>query len=302
MKSQKKQESAITNWCFTYNNPAQSPQQLEDLLRPLCNGYVFQLEKAETGTPHYQGCIRLIRPKRPQTMSRDLFKAHWTVTRDLTAAWDYCMKDDTRMAGPWTFGNGPVTKGQRNDLVECAAMVKKGKTLTEIAEVYPGQVVRYAQHLDRFRSLYSPVRTEELQVILLLGRPGTGKTRWAYHQYPSLYATPLSKDLWFNNYQQQKTVLIDDFHGNIPLILLLRLLDRYPIQVPTKGGFVWWCPTMILLTSNTPVTTWYDFNERQDSYEALIRRLTKTIHFPLMQPFDGTEDGSDGGIDLTMFE
>lgn len=280
-------KAEYVNWMFTKNNPAETPQQLEDVLRPFCNGYVFQLEKGEEGTPHYQGCIRLKKKKQPHLMAKHIFQAHWTaVTNTLAKAWNYCKKEDTRLLGPWTWGNGPVEKGERTDMDECCDMIKGGSTLAEIAEVYPSQIVRYAQHFDRFRSLWRPERTEQLKVVLLYGRPGSGKTRWAYQHFPKLYALPVGKDLWFNSYQQQKDVLIDDFAGNVGLTQLLQILDRYPVQLPTKGGFVWWCPTRILLTSNMRVDQWYNYDDRQDSYEALTRRLTMTITFPIVSPED----------------
>lgn len=169
--------------------------------------------------------------------------------------------------------------GARTDLHAVAEMVRQGKTNAEIAEDYPTQMIRYCRHVDTFRSLWPPKREEELKVLLFTGKPGTGKTRMAYALFPQLYALPVGKDLWFNTYTGQKEVLIDDFAGNVSLTSLLRILDRYPVQVPTKGGFVWWCPTVIMITSNVPIEQWYDYSTRQDSLAALKRRIHEIRNF-----------------------
>ena len=77
----------------------------------------------------------------------------------------------------------------------------------------------------------------------------------------------------------QSTVLIDDFAGNVGLTQLLQILDRYPVQVPVKGGFVWWCPNVIIITTNVPLEQWYDYSSRQDSLAALQRRITHRRDF-----------------------
>lgn len=59
----------------------------------------------------------------------------------------------------------------------------------------------------------------------------------------------------------------------MPLTQLLRILDIYPIQVPTKGSFCWFRPEVILVTTNTQPESWYDYEKRQDSWAALRRRF-----------------------------
>lgn len=269
------------NWCFTLNNPKEAGTDLLDRLKPLCKRVVFQLERgADTHTAHFQGFIQFTQSYRLREVN-SIFQAHWTTTRSVAASIIYCQKLESRVEGPWSHGDlGKVSRqGKRNDLLECANMVKQGKTLTEIADLFPTQVIRYSTNLERYRALYPPKRTQDLVVWLYIGKPGTGKTRTAHELFPELFRLPIGKDLWFNTYQQQPEVLIDDFSGNIGLTQLLQLLDRYPIQVPVKGGFTWWCPNTIIITTNIPIEDWYDYTTRQDSFEALQRRIHHTKTF-----------------------
>lgn len=45
------------------------------------------------------------------------------------------------------------------------------------------------------------------------------------------------------------------------------------------GGFVWWNPDIIYLTSNAHPMNWYDYSKREDKEAALRRRFTKIIEF-----------------------
>lgn len=45
------------------------------------------------------------------------------------------------------------------------------------------------------------------------------------------------------------------------------------------GGFQWWNPDKIYITSNSHPNTWYDYSKRQDKELALRRRFTKIIEF-----------------------
>lgn len=53
---------------------------------------------------------------------------------------------------------------------------------------------------------------------------------------------------------------------------MLRLMDRYPLKVPTKGGFEEFRSTMIIITSNEPIDNWYKFNGYRT--EAIVGRLS----------------------------
>ena len=60
-----------------------------------------------------------------------------------------------------------------------------------------------------------------------------------------------AKDLkWWPAYDGQADVILDDFRGHhCSFTELLRILDRYPLQVPYKGGFTPFLARRIIITS-----------------------------------------------------
>lgn len=77
---------------------------------------------------------------------------------------------------------------------------------------------------------------------------------------------------WFDGYVGQPIVIIDDYRGEYPLQLLLKLLDRYQMSVPVKGGFTEWLPKKVYITSNIHPNEWYP-NADRFSIAAMFRRL-----------------------------
>lgn len=70
--------------------------------------------------------------------------------------------------------------------------------------------------------------------------------------------------------------MFDEFYGGIKLSLILQLCDRYPMQVPVKGGFVPWCPNRIIFTSNCSPTQWWK-DQEVPNIEAFGRRLFRVF-------------------------
>ena len=70
--------------------------------------FVFQLERGDLGTQHYQCLIGLKHKERKSTLIKKLASilsiAETCISCEPKSGWDfapYCMKDDTRVAGPW---------------------------------------------------------------------------------------------------------------------------------------------------------------------------------------------------------
>lgn len=239
---------------------------------------VYQKEVGQEGTPHYQGYIELKTQTRLPTILKRLPGCHVEPRRGTQAqAIEYCTKADTRDEGPWTHGT-PKEQGKRSDLVALYECAKAGKRKRDVLDEMPAVYLRHYRAYAHAESLIKP-RPLPRRVVLLYGGTETGKTRWAEDRYPDLWAAPLQKEMWFDGYDQHDTVLLDDFNGQMGLSLLLQLLDRYVRQVPVKGSFTWWNPSLIIVTSNFPVAEWYDYSTRQEHLLALERRFTEVHYF-----------------------
>jgi len=269
------------NWCFTLNNPTITPEAVWDRFEPWLRYGVLQLEKGDSGTPHYQGYVELKKQYRLGAMKRSLPSAHFEVRRGTREeARDYCMKDDSRLDGPYEFGQFKSKQGSRSDLKGLVDMAKRGASRREIAEEMPGTFIRYNRGIQSLLSLYSHKRKFPPLVTLLYGPTGCGKTRLVYDHKPldSLWVNGLGKGGWFDGYDGQPCVLLDDFAGALShtgLCDLLRLLDRYPVRVQFKGGHVDWAPLQVVVTTNIHPRLWYDWTKRQSQYPALARRFAE---------------------------
>ena len=111
------------------------------------------------------------------------------------------------------------------------------------------------------------------------GASGTGKSRRAVEEAgDDVYFKPRGK--WWDGYQQQQSVILDDFYGWLPFDDLLRLLDRYPLRVEYKGGFHEFNSKTIFITSNVHPLDWYKGDWYQaEQKQALTRRINCIIHF-----------------------
>lgn len=273
-------------WVFTWNNPNLEPEELYESLGCLgCTFLTFQREKGETGTVHFQGYVELARPKGLRQLKEANSQFHWEKRRGNQAqAIAYSNKEDTRLEGPWSFGSAGTLSntGMSADFV---AVVKAGKRLRDLFESHPDDMRKYPRYYEALRALYPPpVQDAPPEVILLLGDPGTGKTRYVREKehVENLYVKPCDRDFWMDGYDAHDAILLDDFAGasnHISLTNLLQLLDRYMVRVSTKGGHTWWNPKRIYITTNIHPAQWYEYKDRLVHYEALKRRFTKVKFF-----------------------
>lgn len=271
------------HWCYTINNYTNDDKQaLADKATELLESgtivyLVYGEEVGDSGTPHLQGFVSYAKRATMGGVKKLVGRrAHLEVARGTPSqASEYCKKD-----GAYTeFGRCPAGAGARSDLTELWTWITEGKSEEEIANAFPGQFLRYQNSIVRSIRKYQPERDWMPDNYILWGRAGTGKTRFVYdnHDRKDIYVHP--GDCWFDGYEGQEVALFDDFHGGeFKLSYLLKLLDRYPMKVPVKGGFVQWKPRIIYLTSNKDPATWYR-NALEEHQAALFRRIKETRYY-----------------------
>ena len=75
---------------------------------------------------------------------------------------------------------------------------------------------------------------------------------------------------WFDGYDGHDTAIFDDFRASVNrFAYILRVLDRYPMDVPVKGGFVNWNPKYIVFTCPRPPSEESVNRETGEHYEDL---------------------------------
>lgn len=249
-----------------------------------------QLERCpNTGRLHGQVFVQWRQQQRgtrlgtaTRLISRDF---HWELRRGSVAeARAYCTKEETRVSGPFEFGDPSGGQGTRTDLSTATGLISGGASLKRVAEECPTVYAKFHKGLAALRSVLQDRQPgyAEKDVRLYYGPTGLGKTRRAYTEYPRLCRLPVPTRgaTWFDGYDGQEVVLMDDYGGDCvyPFQFCLQMLDGYPMQVPTKGGFVTWAPEVIIITSNVSVDLWYP-SISAELVLALKRRITTIVRF-----------------------
>jgi len=135
--------------------------------------------------------------------------------------------------------------------------------------------VRHYRAFEKYMTMKTEPRNHDVEVHVLYGPTGTGKSRWCMDEYPGAYWKQRSK--WWDGYFKHDVVIVDEYYGWLPFDLLLRLCDRYPLLVESKGGQLQFVAKTICFTTNKHPDLWY----HSDCYfSALERRVTKWHYLP----------------------
>jgi len=82
---------------------------------------------------------------------------------------------------------------------------------------------------------------------------------------------------WFDGYIGQECAILDDYRpDHCRFSFILRVLDRYPFNVPIKGGFRRWKPDVIIVTTWGSPSSLYHKKHSED-VQQLVRRCTHIL-------------------------
>lgn len=265
-------------WCFTLNNPTVEEEEFilsqinilkangtpELKLTYLCFG------REVVSTTHLQGYLETSSKTSLSTMKKFLTRAHWEKAKGTPMEGsDYCKKDGDYEEGG-TLSSG---QGYRTDLLAIKEKIEKGASELDIADQHFAQWVVYRRSFQAYAALSASKRNFMTKTHVYWGKTGTGKTRFCYDQVMDEEVWSPGDYKWFDGYRGQKIVILDDYRGEYKLQMLLKLLDRYPLSVPIKGGFTEWAPRKVYITSNTHPNDWYPLADRY-SVSAMFRRFS----------------------------
>lgn len=190
------------------------------------------------------------------------------------AAIAYCNKEDTRLAEPFTLGTKPIRRNSKTDWESVWTAAQSGDLMQIPANV---RVVSY-RTLRAIQSDFSIPKGIDRRVDVFWGRTGTGKSRRAWDEAGEGAYSKCPRSKWWDGYQDQEHVVLDEFRGSIDVAHLLRWFDRYPVRVEVKGSTRPLNANRIWVTSNVNPLDWYPELDVM-TRDALIRRLN-IEHFP----------------------
>lgn len=249
---------------------------------------VYGKEVGANGTRHLQGYVEWTGVKRWNTMKALNPRIHWEARKgSAKQASEYCKKgeqshDEWKLAGSsganygknaMVFEKGTVSaQGKRSELEEIGEQVVAMRPLREIAQENPATYIKYAKGIEKLHNQMLKPRDSSAAPYIewRWGLAGVGKTRYCVEKHQTSH---FIKDgtQWWDGYDQQEAIIIDDFDGRWPFRDLLRLLDRYEYQGQYKGGYVQINSPYIYITCEHAPSHFWSGNELAQ----VTRRITK---------------------------
>lgn len=208
--------------------------------------------------------------------------AHYERKRGTVAeAIDYCTKDDTRKPNGVRIEIGVRPKEERGKVAELRRVLdinpdairdkedvkKDAQTILERLKtefvpykeipvdvmLMPGFVTAYNRMI---RDQLGPKRPN-LKIVTIIGPPGCGKSYAISELFPNAGRVMYGNSgIWFCN-AQARTMVFEEFMGQITLQNMLKYLDPYPLALEVKGGTEPAFYDLVIITSNTPIQQWY---------------------------------------------
>lgn len=259
-------KSRQRRWSWTLRAEAVGSGDNRPAFTDRMRALVYQLESGgNSGYRHFQGYVEYHRERAFSAVKKD-----FGVAVHLEAAhgsrgdnYKYCTKTETRVDGPWEFGDWSdkeAGQGRRSDLHDAKTKLDAGSTMADVARGCFTAFVRNTRGLNAYRAITSGKRSWQPHVFFLYGETGVGKSRWAYERDKDAYWKPTKEGSasWWDFYDGERTVVLDDIRDtDVSLSTLLRWLDRYPLLVPVKGSHTQFLAREIIITSNQRLETWY---------------------------------------------
>jgi len=265
----------LRNACFTINNPQTERETFVKRLidSELISYVIVGSEVGESGTPHYQGYVEFKAQVDFDIVHNWLLKGHIEARRGTAQqAADYCTKD-----GEYSSWGTLSGQGTRTDIEAVASLVANDASTFDIASSYPVQYIKYFKGIMALQCALIKPRETVPTVRVFYGGTGTGKSYRARQWLPDAYVWHPQQGTWFDGYLGQKTVIFEEFRGQIPFGMLLSLLDRYCCKVQYKGGVAEFAGADIAITSPVHPFQWYLSLTDGDRMDQLTRRITEVV-------------------------
>lgn len=218
----------------------------------------------DTGRIHWQ-CYAELYDKASIKSVKTALNCRWAHLEQSWASGEanvaYCGKDAHCLV---TWGVSAQGAGFRTDLARIAKSIREGASEFKIWRAFGESYLRLSTHIGRAIALEvanaAPVE-RPVKCHVHWGVTGAGKTYWAQQHFGvGLYWKPLGGSgwQWWDNYQGQPAIILDEFTGQIPVDEFKRLTDvyHYPCQRKGKGETpaMW---TNVVITSQKHPREWW---------------------------------------------
>jgi len=261
------------NWCFTdfeLLDWGKIFNSTEDM-RYICWG---EETCPKTKKKHIQGWVQTINKKRLGGIKKlcRSKKLHIEACRGTESDNNkYCQKDNK-----YTKLGEFTTQGKRTDLDELKRIIDKGGTLKNIADENFQAFIQYNRGFQDYKKIIDKrlrKHFRKVKTIHIHGKTGSGKTRTAM-AHEDVFKIEGDSLKWWDGYDGEKTLVIDEYNNQIPITKLLGILDGYQLRLEIKGSFTYANWDKVIITSNIRKL---HVNAKRVHRDALKRRITETI-------------------------
>lgn len=183
---------------------------------------------------------------------------------------------------PIIFGETRVSQqGERKDLIGMKEYVILNPQVS-----HRQMIDEFGDQYGRFHGMCAKVKEEvqceirkhkrKVKVLVLVGPPGIGKSHLVEESFPDAYKLKMGEQIWFDNYQGEEVLWLEEFRGQIKISELLQMLEGIKQQLNVKGGHTYANWTTVVITSNEEPKQWYP-KVAKATKEALMTRITHII-------------------------
>lgn len=273
---------------FTWNNYTREDEiLLQSIYREYGSYLIFGREEAPTtGTKHLQGYMQFKKRMYFSKLKKLLPKVHFTECFGTSQEnIDYCKKEDK---SPLEVGEPRLNERGKNqtkgftqeDWANLISLAKCNK-MSEIEDNFPKYYLVYYKTLKNVAIDNMKCEANNRRCLWLYGGPGVGKSRALHTLFPNAYWKNGNK--WWDGYQGEESVILDDLDSPKLYSYLKRWADRYKLIGEVKGGSLPLTYTYFIVSSNFSVDELGDQDVQVSSItsRAVERRflLCKALHW-----------------------
>lgn len=152
----------------------------------------------------------------------------------------------------------------------------------DVANSYFGTYCRYYRGYERYKEMCDKkLRSKQrnVEVTLITGPTGAGKTKQVFDKEGDenvFTFESVNGAEWWCGYDGEQAIILDDYNNDFKISRMLRILDRYKLKLPIKGGHTWANFTRIYITTNLKLDELHS-NAKPEHIRALRRRITNII-------------------------
>lgn len=283
-------DKMIRSWILTL--PADEYD--EDYVTEKLSKYVYvgQLELGgKTEYLHWQIYIENPQGIRFSTLRNKFPKGHFEKRRgSKLEAYNYVTKTETSQGV--SIKNGEIdtadNQGERNDIYSLRSAILFEDVTSDDLILTDPRAARYSNYLRELEQIWKAKKNKnslrtDIECRYLWGPAGCGKTRLAFETFGGdAYRVTDYQHPW-DSYNDEQTIILDEFRGQLEFSFMLNALDIYPLRLPCRYRDRWANFRTVWVLSNVPLIDQYP-NARGYNFAAFARRFSSVDKMEL----DGT--------------